>query len=599
MMFSRRGAAKKKKAAREFVFPAPIMGLVRTGTLIGGDPSACEVLDNFIPTAEGARLRGGSVKHATLDGGALQLMRYRSGAAERIYAATASKIFDVTTPADPDTTPIAAITGLSGGDWSFTQFATSGGQFLIAANGTDPVFVYDGSTWNPRIATSINQLDYDGLTAAFVVGETVSGGGRSAPIVAIYPSSATAGKLILGTITGGHFVDNDPITSASGAAVANGASSSRSSLAITGVATDDLSFVWQHKRRLWFVEAGTLSAWYLPVNSIAGTAVEFPLDGVFRLGGSLMFGGTWSQDSGDGLDDYAVFVTTEGEIAVYQGTDPETAADWSLVGVYVIGRPLRKTAWFRGGGDLVILTEDGAVPVSEALMKDRAALQAASITAPIEDLWKTAIANRVGSFSFSVALWSTQTAIFISTPDVGGGTRILVANTRNGRWATISGWDMQCSIISNDRLYFGTSAGLIVQGDVQGADMGAPYTGTWVPKFQELQTGDTKVACHARVLTRAVESASPRVAVFANYEIGQYPVEGVAPQPSASVWGTMVWGSFIWGGSTVKASNLQWQSVSGMGFSLAPAIVAGSNSTAKPTLELLGCVLRYEVGRSI
>jgi hypothetical protein len=36
-----------------------------------------------------------------------------------------------------------------------------------------------------------------------------------------------------------------------------------------------------------------------------------------------------------------------------------------------------------------------------------------------------------------------------------------------------------------------------------------------------------------------------------------------------------------------------------MGFSLAPAIVTGSNSGVKPSLEILGCVLRYEVGRSI
>jgi hypothetical protein len=271
-------------------------------------------------------------------------------------------------------------------------------------------------------------------------------------------------------------------------------------LAITGVSSDDLSFVWAHKRRLWFVEKNTLSAWYLPVNSIAGAATEFPLDGIFRLGGALLFGGTWSQDSGDGLDDYAVFVTTEGEIAVYQGTDPSTAADWSLVGVYVIGKPLNKNAWFRGGGDFVILTEDGIVPVSEALMKDRAALQAEAITAPIEDLWQAAIANRASAFNFSVSLWSTQTTLFIGTPDLGGGTRVLVANTRTGAWASVTGWDIQCSVIFNDGLYFGTESGFVVRGDVQGADMGLPYSARYVPKFQDFGNPKTCLNHSLRIL---------------------------------------------------------------------------------------------------
>ena len=599
MMFSRLASRKKKKAAQEFIFPAPIMGLMRSGTLIGSDPRACEVLENFIPTAEGARIRGGSVKHATLGAAAKQLMRYKSGASEKLFAATETAVFQVTAPVDPDTAELPDFNSLSGGDWSFTQFGTAGGQFLVMANGTDPVFVYDGTDWNPRIDVAINQLAYDGLTSDFVVGETVSSGSTSAPIIAIYPATATTGTLILGTLSGGHFSDDDVITSASGAAVANGASSSRSSLVITGVDTDDLSFVWPHKRRLWFVEKNKLSAWYLPVNSIAGAATEFPLDSVFRLGGSLLFGGTWSQDSGDGLDDLAIFVTTEGEIAVYQGTDPSTAADWSLVGVYVIGRPLNKNAWFRGGGDFVILTEDGIVPVSEALQKDRAALQASAITAPIEDLWKTAIANRQNSFNFSVSLWSTQTTIFIGTPDIGGGTRVLVANTRSGAWATISGWDIQCSVISDDKLFFGTTSGLVIQGDVQGADLGQPYSARYVPKFQEFGTADEKVACHARILARAAEASAPRVVAFANYTIGSYPPEFDAPAPAGAVWGTSVWGTFIWGGATAKFSQFEWQSVSGMGFSLAPAIVTGSNSGVKPSLEILGCVLRYEVGRSI
>lgn len=525
MMYSRTASRKKRKVAQEFTFPAPVRGLVRSGTLIGGDPRACEVLENYIPTAEGARIRGGSVKHATVGAPAVQLMRYRSGTAERMFAATAADIFDVTTPADPDVPPTASVTGLTNGDWSYVQFATPGGQFLMAVNGADDAQLYNGSTW----------LALDGS----------------------------------------------------------------SSPAFTGVATDDLSFVWSHKRRLWFVEANTLSAWYLPVNSIAGAAVEFPLDGIFRLGGSLLFGGTWSQDSGDGLDDYAVFVTTEGEIAVYQGTNPSDAAEWALVGVYTIGKPLNKNAWFRAGGDFVILTEDGIVPVSAALMKDRAALQAEAITSPIEDLWQAAIANRSAAFNFSVSLWSTQTNLFIGTPDIGGGTRVLVANTRTGSWATITGWDIQCSVIVSDNFYFGTADGFVIQGDVQGADLGQPYAARYVPKFQDFGTSDAKVVCHARILARASEASRPRLAAFSDYIIGTFPVEFDAPSAAGALWGSATWGEDTWGGGLDQVAVFDWQAVSALGFSVAPAVVLGSNSTVIPTFEILGCVIRYEIGRSI
>jgi hypothetical protein len=601
MMFSRQGSRKKRKVAQEFIFPAPVLGLIRSGTVIGADPRGCEVLENFIPTAEGARFRGGSVLRATMDGAATQLMNYRSGSGEALFAVTQSDIYRFNDIADPEVIQTPEISGLNSGNWSFVQFATSGGQFLVIANGADPVFVFDGTDWEARDTSATNELAYDGLVTAFEVGETVTGGtsGASADIIAILPATSTTGTLVLGAITAGPFDDNEAITSDEGEAVADGASAARSSLVIDGVSSSALSFVWSHKRRLWFVEGGTLSAWYLPVNSIAGTAVEFPLDSIFRLGGSLLFGGTWSQDTGDGLDDYMVFVTTEGEIAVYQGTDPSTAADWSLVGVYVIGKPLNKTAWFRAGGDLVILTEDGIVPVSEALRKDRAALQAAAITLSIEDLWQNAIANRDVAFNFSVSLWSTQTALFIGTPDVGGGTTVLVANTRSGAWATIKGWDIQCSVIYQDRLFFGDSEGRLVEGDIQGNDLGLPYSGRYVPKFQELGASDTKVVNHARILSRSAEVASPRLACFADYSVGQFPTEFDAPEAVGSLWGSAIWGTGTWGGGIVRSARFDWQAVSAQGFAVAPAMIVGSDSLAKPTFEIQGVIIRYEMGRSI
>ena len=533
------------RAAKTTVWPAPVRGLLRNGALVGSPADGAEVLDNFICTAEGARLRGGSGLHRAVGAPVTRLMTYRSGAVELMFAATQSAVYNVSSLSALPAVPTAEFASQTSGEWSNTQFATPGGQFLFIVNGSDPARHFNGSAW-------------------------------ATPTV-------------------------------------------------TGVDTSDLNFVWQHKRRLWFCENSTLSAWYLGVNSIAGTATEFPLDGVFRLGGSLIFGGTWSIDSGDGLDDAIVFVTSEGEIAVYQGIDPDT--DFVLSGVYRIGRPLNKNAWFRAGGDLAIVAEDGIVSIGSALQKDQAALQTVAITAPIEELWRNAIANRSISNRFALAVWPTQTLFMVSTPSTSGEYELLCANTRTGAWSRITGWDAQAFAVFQDRLYFGTTSGFVLRADFGGSDfdsvpsgvfepgvfesgvfiegVGEPfrrsYVAHYVPKFQEFQSPNDKFALHARATWRADASYSVRLSCFQNYSVGQFPAASISITGGNGKWGTgSKWGSGIkWGSRRVQVADSEWQSVNGAGFALSPALIVGSNGARTPLFEIASTQLRYEEGRAI
>src|SRR5690606_33667887 len=76
--------------------------------------------------------------------------------------------------------------------------------------------------------------------------------------------------------------------------------------------TADLSYAWVYKNRIWFLQKDSLSAWYLPVDQIAGELTEFPLGGVLGKGGQLAIGTTWSQDLGDGLNALCAFISSEG-----------------------------------------------------------------------------------------------------------------------------------------------------------------------------------------------------------------------------------------------------------------------------------------------
>ncbi len=593
-----RAANIRVPATRDVLFPAPTKGWVQSGNITTAGPDQAEVLDNIFPTAQGGRLRGGASRYANIGAAIVRLIVY-SSTTDNLFASTSTGVYDADRIAGGGTN-FADVAGLASGDWSYAQITTSGGTFNVMVNGSDHLHYYDGTGFYPMSTVAVNNVGYDALTTAFLVGETVTGGtsGATATILSIVQTSATAGTLRVGTITGGPFQDNEALSSASGAATANGASSAAPlATTLTNVAGSDLSHVWSHKRRLFFVEKNSMSVWYLPTASIGGAASELPLGAVFKRGGTIAFGASWSLDSGSGLDDVCIIVTTNGEIAVYEGSDPSSATDWSLTGVYEVSRPLNKHAYFKAGGDLAILTEDGIIPVSEALRKDRAALQAVAISFPIEDAWKKSVANRTSEFPITPTLWQSQALLMIGVP--GNGGVAYVANARTGAWCRYTGWDVRCGAVASDALFFGTNSGLVMRGQSGGNDDGVGYTGYYVPKFTEAGVSQVKVANFAGVTVKATESPNFRMACFANYEIGSYPATTPLNAETGDVWGTGVWGAFVWGTGAAEYAFTIWKGVRAAGYALAPVIAVTSNQSSLPAFEILATRLRFEIARAL
>ncbi len=249
--------------------------------------------------------------------------------------------------------------------------------------------------------------------------------------------------------------------------------------AITGVTSSELSYVSKHKSRLWFIQKNSLKAWYLPVDSIAGAAVDLSLAGVMQRGGSLMFIATWSQDAGDGQDDRIVFVSTEGEVAVYQGSNPASAADWSLVGLYNITKPLGPKCHFPAGGDLVIGTETGLIPLSAVTQKDPAAMDVSAMSAAIEQSWRDQVKRRTVDQPMELFKWPRENMLMVSLPH--DQTTSFVANIQTGAWCKYIGWDVQAATVFRDQMYIGDRAGFVYAAEVGGSDEGAATGGLFVP----------------------------------------------------------------------------------------------------------------------
>ena len=371
-----------------------------------------------------------------------------------------------------------------------------------------------------------------------------------------------------------------------------------SPIAITGIDTDTLSHVWKYSSRLWFVGAG-MSAWYLGTGTVGGSATEFPLGAVFSLGGSLLFGCSWSSDTGEGLDDYCVFVTTEGEVAVYQG-DPSST--FAKVGVYRIGKPIHKNAHFRAGGDVAVITDDAIVSLGAAVQKDRAALLATAITFPIEEAWRLVVDERnSGILPFSCVVWPSKTMLVVGIPSSGSQSRIAyIANTRTGAWCRFTGWDTRCVTVFDDKLYFGTRDGAIVRGEVTGADLGNTYTATVLPKFEDFKSVSEKAAVHARVVARANNAFTPQLFACSDYDVAIPARLDADADEAASLWDIGIWGQSVWSSrSDTKRRQSEWQSVAAVGQALSVGLQITTGRVTAPDVELIALHLVTEEGEMI
>jgi len=138
------------------------------------------------------------------------------------------------------------------------------------------------------------------------------------------------------------------------------------SVSATGLSVNDLIYALSFKGRMYYVEKDTSSFWYGGLNQISGSLTEVDLKTIAMEGGYLVALGSWSRDSGDGMEDLFVAVMSTGELIVYQGSYPGDSS-WARVGSYKAPQPIGRRCLDKFGGELVVLTKQGAIPVSLAM----------------------------------------------------------------------------------------------------------------------------------------------------------------------------------------------------------------------------------------
>lgn len=341
-----------------------------------------------------------------------------------------------------------------------------------------------------------------------------------------------------------------------------------SAIAITGVDPKLLIQAVSFKQRIYMVEKNSFRCWYLPVNSLGGAAQSLEFGGMFKLGGYLMAVASWSVDNTAGLQEFFVAISSEGEVAVYQGYDPTSAANWSIASHFRIGRPVGRRCLSKMGSDVVVVTVDGAYPLSKALLTDRAQ-EAEALSQKIQNLINSDVQRYSANFGWQIILYPVGNKIIVNVPYlVGAASYQYVMNTITGAWCRFTGWNSLCWALFNDRIYFGSLAGAVYQADVGSSDNGANIVADGMQAFTKFDTDNQKQFTAMRPVLNASSGVAPACAINVDFETSS-PAGVASSAISISPWGSP-WGS-PW--STRNGTIRVWHGATGIGYAGAPHMV--------------------------
>ena len=372
--------------------------------------------------------------------------------------------------------------------------------------------------------------------------------------------------------------------------------------AITGVSSGTLIDIWAHKKRLYFVQKDSLKVWYLSIAAIGGAAQQFDLGPIFTEGGTILCTGTWTFDGGNGVDDYWVVITDQGEVAIYQGDDPASASTWALVGTYRIGFPLSRRSILKTGGDLAVITSDGIVPLSAALRTDRTASGRIALSARIQNEFVKAVSAYKSNFGWDGLSYPKGNLAIFNIPVVGSVLSYqYVVNVLTGAWGRWLGQNAFCWEIFNDRLYFGAASGIVFEADKGSTDNGTAITADLKCAFNYFKRhGQRKKFTMIRPIIRTDSTVMPAIEMNVDYEERVPTATPTVTLPTATgLWDVGLWDVATWGDSLVVRND--WTGCNGIGVCGAVRMriigTAGSASIPVDTIvQVIGFDVIYESG---
>jgi hypothetical protein len=345
---------------------------------------------------------------------------------------------------------------------------------------------------------------------------------------------------------------------------------------ITGVASSDLIQVCLHMNRLFAVQKNSLKVWYLPTSSITGAASALDFSSLASRGGYLMACGSWTLDSGSGMDDHFVAVTSEGEVFIYQGSDPSSSTTWSLVGKYVIGQPVGRRCLSQYASDILVVCQDGLMPLSKALMSSRVNTKS-SLTDKIQLAMSQAVTSYGTNFGWETSIFPRENMLIMNVPTSTTTSEQYVMQTITGAWCKFTNINAHCFEMLGNEMYFGGESGVVYKFWDTNADNSTNINAEALQAFSDFGSGNQKWFKEARPII-STDSPSLGILLGLNTDFDQTAPTGTPTftASTSATWGTSTWGTGTWGGGMTLKKN--WQTIGGIGYTGALHIISASKS---------------------
>ena len=359
-----------------------------------------------------------------------------------------------------------------------------------------------------------------------------------------------------------------------------------------GLTTAAICNIYAQKRRLWYILGNgsggrsTVVA-FMPTDAISGAiAGTYDFGSLWSEGGYLVAMADWTIDGGSGPQDYAVFMSSEGQVTVFSGTDPTSSVNWSLVGTFNLSPPIGDRCFTKVGSDVAVITQAGVLPLSQSLSFDPSADRSVAITARIQNTMGQYAMQASSNFGWQVISYPAQQLAIVNVPLTQGSQQVqLVMNVLTGAWCQFTGWNANCFELFNDALYFGGNDGTINLAYEGGLDLITPIAADMQCAFNYFDDpGRLKRMTMVQPLMIANGIVTPTMGVDEDFVISTSTAP-ITILTGTTVWDTAVWDTSLW--PALTAVNKPWLSVDAIGHALAihMSVNIASSSSLSNTSE--------------
>lgn len=253
----------------------------------------------------------------------------------------------------------------------------------------------------------------------------------------------------------------------------------------SGLTVTNLNSVTQVRDRLWFTEKDKAHVWYGSIGAVTGTLTKFDLAQI-ATGGHCVRVASYSRDAGDGMDDFTVFVMSTGQVIVYE-RDP--AISFTLAGKYQTQPPIGRRCTIQQGGELIIITRGGYVPLSVIIQQGDQSKN--FISDKIREQIASDVSNYGANFGWEAIRTPDGKFLYFNIPlTTNDEYEQHVFNLFTGTWCRFKNRDARCFGVYNDTLYFGHS-GKVYQADtgyIDASNSNANIVGTVQQAFTPLES---------------------------------------------------------------------------------------------------------------